>query len=802
MSNIQGVFIFHDHPGPIYTDINERKTVTVKSSNGPVQVEVGLMEGKSDVDGTRILNPFVKNFGEGIFHSEKDQVIYPSRIGVVFRKPEMLPELGYQLFNRKNKAKCIVQTEKNRFVGIRDAWLKEPTAYYADKVGKDLYLICLEDVGPYEPFPAKYHNEVIPGNPVPGEDSLSIERHRIRGGMKYMWEVVITDNPDMIDLTVAKTKKSFDFAKVWQMAGMSTPEERSKRTERYQKILDSMRRAEYKLDADGTKNFSWIWYFMRGTDRFWNWAATDPVFDVSDKAQNIGWKSWPDIYWAEGHYNLGYDWLLTAIRMWMDTGDHMWWEIARRFAQWQFTTGLCWSGNYTGWQWYEKGKRGNEVGSDYWPSSYKQYALGMCLAKIIWDGEWWIEDGFNAFKEAIANMTAGPWTPDWGERKFGWAMMNCTALYRVTGDERFRTNGINKAKEWIEYCKSRTDECISAGIKVDQRWNKSDLGMPFIANKASTPKYYGQAWEAAKCANGLINVSFFLNPEKEDKDLFHRKLMQFAQWSAESVCELSDGVIKPKNRITYDDVPAHYWNGYIQFNTPGDIEANLSWQIGPIGYGALFGIESCREIFHKAVVDYASYPELPVGNLIHYKYWEGQAVLDKISAGLFRLQNDSGQSLDNLIPGLHQVRLKAADGTETMHEIKEKNDSFITIDDSAGILNHNISYQWIVTGPHTIGIKGMADKAIAKFIETEDPSLPKLRSSEFNWSNGQHFNTWMKNIQAVLYQWDTPYIVKKMLDALDTNVQVSIGKNTSDDRAPVPVEKGIKEDPPNIPFVK
>ena len=263
-----------------------------------------------------------------------------------------------------------------------------------------------------------------------------------------------------------------------------------------------------------------------------------------------------------------------------------------------------------------------------------------------------------------------------------------------------------------------------------------------------------------------MEVLAWCSPDGETKDLIHRKILQMADFLASECVINTESLIIPLDKISGDLIPAKYKGAYMKLNAPTTIASHLPWFLVPVGYAALHGIDSCKSVYSTMVHSAYSYPELSIGSVLSESYWEGfQDALIFSEDSTISIQSDG---LEGLRSDYYYIRLRDNNGRETMHPVLSSDGQSITFSDTNGLLALNPSnyrYDWVITGPvvNENNVRSMSDKAIKSWSVNIAP-LSQMENDWFNWSDGQHFNTWFKDIGMILNQWDYPFMIQMMID--------------------------------------
>jgi hypothetical protein len=819
---VKAVFEFNGMPD-VVCQLDEVKHVVVSQPGKSDHiVECGLKTGHEDgvVGVNSHFQPYVRNRGTTHFTNfsgEENHYVLPDNWYLEFEGTESTVDQTVR-WDRSNKTDTYINVNGTCF-GLRDGWAQEPCAIQTFADGR-LRIYMLDNTNPnysYPPMPSTFRTPGIPE---------SSNHHTFRGGLMKMWDIYVlsTSNISRLQLPSQPNLTPAQYSELYTFVGMQSASVRASRPPRFKKLLESMNRIG-TTTIDGQDQRSAIWYWMRGDDRFHYHGWNNDVFDVSSQAHNIGWKQWPDIWWADGPYNLGYDWLLTAIRLWLDTNSPVWWNIVERWARFAATTSLCWNtdlpdanagrtsfdpedsnfvgfGKWGGRQWYEKGETayGNEIGAQYWPSEYKQYAKGLLAASIIYPGAWWAEEGLSFFLKRLDQDGQSNWGGRYGHRTAGWKMMNPTAAYRRTGKEEFRTNAIAEAHNFINLCKTPDNRLWETAYHgEDSIWNDPELGLPYVAQNTAANRGNFQTWMLAKCALGLLDVALNCNPDLADKTLFLDKAEQIGDFLTELAVYDTGHVILNVSRMHPSRFQCHYLSCTESSMIPNNLEGGLSWLQIPVGFAAVRGNQKAVQLYDRLIKDNTTYVDTSIeGQSVTLHKWDGECSVTDQGDGSFHLSH-MGPSTAGLLTGAvgHHVMLKSSGGKMTWHRIisvQGDNTLIITdalakfnraapgqgnltvvdempIDSERTIMNDDLSdaYYFVVTGPQIEDCNHEADFAI-RTIVNNPISMPGQENREVDWAHGQHFNTWWKNWGFVLYNWDTPFAISQLIHALQGNI--------------------------------
>ncbi len=758
----------------IVCNLGETKKIRIPYAGKPDHIiEVGLMQGD---DGN--FSPFIRSRGKTYFGGESNHWVHFRNCYVEFSDTGSVINSNMQ-FDRFNRVPGYVVCGDHAY-GLRDAWQQEPAKISCSDDGT-VKVYFLDDSN---------QNYVYPTMPqgwnTPGDDQMEGRSHSVRGGWMKMWDIykVPANKTHLIDIS-RNTAAKPDLAGLIGLHGQSVKE---LRPERLTQIINSCKT---------TQPYSAFWYFMRANDRI-NFRADEDPWAPSMDAKNIGWKTWPDLWWNDGMYNLGYDWLLTAIRMWYETNSTLWYNLVERWAKFAATTGICWStdatnikeeldptekgfvgfAKYGGRQWYEKTLTSSqhEVGSFNRPTEYKRYIHGLLAAQKIFPNSWWIDDAVKYMSERLLQDQENNWSGQWGHRTAAWKMINCVDAYKYLRDERFSVEAIDQAQDFINKCKEIEIE--------DPKWKNLDIGYPYVPQPTYFVKNSAQSWMIAKVAYGLILTGLYCNCTSQQRNLFLEKAKQMGSFLTQECLVDAGSTLLNKGFIHYNKVKCFYAAGNTPVNLGSKLGGGLSWLVTPIGFAALKGDKFAKEIYPKIAHDYAAYPDVNIGQLVDFQKWDGHCSLKQSEDGNFTLTHGGVSTADLKVGNVgHHIYLKW-NNEQTWHRIVSLDgDSSIVItnalkknnrpdpvnqlqplDPEKSISSRDLSeiHYFMATGPQVEDCINDKDWA----VRVESYNMIELPDdSTFSWNHGSHFNTWWKNVGFVLYQWDTPTAILALLSS-------------------------------------
>ena len=809
-TSVKAVFEFVEPEiGDLVVNLDEVKVVDVNLPNHtPFQLEVGLKTGHEDglrPEVIKHLQPYFRQRGTTTFTnfpSEDAPFVHPKNCYIEFEGTGSVEDRMTK-WSRYNKTTAFELVNGTVF-GLRDGWVQEPTAIetFADGRVRIYFLDDNNSMVPYREIPATYFTAA---------DPLSTTQHHLRGGIMKMWDAYLMTpgSETLIDIVPeAPYLDPADRLAVSTTVRMTSPAIRDTRPYRYKRIIDSL----YQFDTVNG-NRSAFWYFMRMDDRQ-NWAWDDQVYNVSnDHAANIGWMQWPDLWWADGPYNLGYDWLVTAVRLWLETDSHLWWNMIERWARFALTTSINWNtnvadltngesldptaanfsgfGKFGGRQWYEKGNHqfGNEVGTGYWPSEYKQYAKGICLIRQLFPNAWWAQEGSDLFLERLKQDGLTNWGGSWGQRTPGWKMMNAAQAWETTQDDQFRLNAISEAHNFIDLCKLPENmEWESAYHGTDSKWHNTELGLPYEVQTSYANRGWFQTWMLAKVAIGLLTVAYKCNVSPTEFQLFLSKASQIGSFLAEECTADSGYLVLDVGGQHPSRQKCFYLTHTAPVNIPHKVEGGMSWTQIPIGLAAIRGNPAAQALFPKMIKDIPTFYDLPKNDAMTLKFWENTCILIDLGDGTFELTHDGTPSTGNLDTGNlgHHIVLTSPSNKVTWHRIVSKsgNNKLIITDalKKSNRSNPHLTPQDLDAGRSIVGDAldmpydfGATGHMIEDCNNAQDLAvracIPKpvnrnqYENRPVDWAAGAHFNSWWKNLGFIVYNWDLPFEMDVLLKA-------------------------------------
>jgi hypothetical protein len=608
-----------------------------------------------------------------------------------------------------------------------------------------------------------------------------------------MWEVIVTDvnRAAYIDFDPEPPMDPKWLLLTGQDLGKNK-NVLSERSPRYKELIKSIGVMGWRTKPDGTDTphdrpgeKGMLWYWLMGESRWETWNHKDDLFDLPPSARHLGWLSWPDQHWNDGHYNMGYNYTYSMFRIWLESPrgqlkDLAWFAFSR-WAKWELTSALVWSNpsskyDHKGWRHYEKSHRGPSsqyVGAQYHPSTYKQYTESILIAGSVYGdtlGWEWAKEGRDEHLSALKKMDYENWDGNWGCRIPGWGMINHIAAYKWTDDQEHRDLAIKTGKNCLEICKQPS----RIAREIDPKWIDINLGVPYWENPKQThPQGAYTIFSWSKLVEGLIRCVVYGDMDTADKYQFKQKIKQCAEFGAENFVHDLGGWTTCTYRATPDRIPANYNNGMGLSNAPDTAAFSLPWFLTVMGYGAIaLNSKSCEDAFTKLYRHYCE--NIDWSPSISYEYWEGNVTQAKELDDTIILSVNT--DLNDVIVGTHQIRVAVThpDNTELFSTVLPIGDIRDTpVPNSIWIekvntpkpildaINNNEPLTFWICGTDSNDIKSHKDKAIKKtryLGNRPDPSRP------FSWDSGRHHNTWYKITGPTLYHGDLPaffsYLIK------------------------------------------
>lgn len=741
----------------------------IPTANGVADFEIGLLDFNKNVPGVRShYIAYGKNYGGYGQLSSPDQAVHPRSIKVIYENTGVTTS-DRRIFDRNNRDYAHVDV-RNLVYGLRDAWMQEPTAIETSpENGGTIIFYLLDNREPpngYPVYPAKYKTDL---DGSPGEDPMSDTEHRWKGGFGKMWDLVVTNQNKRYWIEndpMPKIKSDW-----YTMVRHSPRADRVEYPERVERILESLETLNINargVPEDPVGKNTLLWWIFQAENRFRYWGdASNEYLNVGPRSHQVGWKQWMSLRWIDGNYNNGYNWLSILFRRWMDNKSETLWWIISRMARWEAMSGICWSAEVTidngtlsytpdvrmGADWYEKGTRGWEVGSDYWPSNYKQYTEQILLADLILD---------HALSEVTVNMhsdyilrRAGyeNWNGNWGQRIPGWGMMNCMAFYRFTGEARYLQRAHLIAQNVLNIMRSN----VQMSLERDERWRNSDLGVPYVFNRQSFGGTQFASWATAKIAIGLCEIAVYGNTSQ-----YNDKIKQMAEFLLEECTFEAENLILLKPIMTPDRIPATYLNGYPGTNMNFvSNSATIDWIIWPVAYAAVAtNSQVCKDALPQLVRQQGETAD-----------WIFPVSAEYYEVGSCQFQH----------PGEILVRGIDLTGVTTSHRVRfeDFNTGEAWLGDIEAIAADRmvVSGNIPITGEYKLTICGRLgeqtsdpqfyvrtdrDRAVRRFHVNLSNRPPIDRP--FNWSASEHFDSWQKILAIPLTQGTLPLAALRYLE--------------------------------------
>ncbi len=360
----------------------QRQVVNLVNANGPVQFEIGLVQvPRTDPGVVEHWQVFGRNLGGIGQLSDPDGAVHPLEVYVQFDNTGVSDPVD-QIFDRDNqKMAHVLVTSQNKVYGLRDAWLQEPTRLQTTSDGI-IRFYCLDGRAPPNGFPPYYGKYQNSFNGTPGEDPLSANHHRWKGGFMKLWDVIVTDSASwqLIELDPMPVNIPGEW---YYKTRHAVPGARTPYPPRVKKVMESLDKINVGPSAgdpnktvlkDPVGGRTLLWWIFQAENRFRYWGnVNNQYLNVGPLAHQVGWKDWLCLKWQEGHYNNGYNWSSIVFRRWLDTRSPVAWWIFTRMAKWESTSGLVWSGNYDltgkfvpnirfGSDWYERPQEAGKLG--------------------------------------------------------------------------------------------------------------------------------------------------------------------------------------------------------------------------------------------------------------------------------------------------------------------------------------------------------------------------------------------------------------------------------------------------------
>lgn len=748
----------------------ERKVISLDTANGPTQFEMALLPvNRTDAGIVKHWQVYGRNLGGYGQLQSPDHAVHPLGIVVRFQNTGVTGPLN-RTFDRNNQFLAHVNAGGKTY-GLRDAWLQEPTRLQTSTAdGGTILFWVLDGRAPPNGFPPYYGLYQNSFNGHPTEDPLSANHHRWKGGFMKMWDIIITteDRWDLIEMDPMPENVPDHW---YNLVRHARPGLRTPYPDRVQQVMDSLDKFGWdeatRSLRDPPGDHGLLWWIFQAENRFRYWQASDFHANIGQLSHQVGWKDWLCLKWQEGHYNNGYNWLSVVFRRWLDTRSAVSWWILTRMARWEASSGLVWTshidttnGTFTpdarfGSDWYEKGTRGWEVGSDYWPSSYKNYSEQVLLANMLLKTGW-SHEAVEAHKGYILNRAGYPaWSGMYGMRIPGWGIMNAMAFYRFTSDP-----------QWITFAKSVADNAITymrnparMAKEHDPQWRDPVLGLPYIANFGANGKREFSPWALSKLAIGLVELSAYGHVPDYDA-----KIRQMAEFLVLE-CQHSSGPWRfGISRQTYDRVPAQYYGGHGSGASGWPVStASMDWHIWPIAYAATWlNSDVCANVFEGLVNQMGSLLDWPVPiQPVFYEIGSGSKAGSVVTI--------SGIDLTG-VHIRHNLRLEDSGGRVFFFHIDSIDGNDLTVTQfwaSDQTTAPAGDYTATIVGPMgedrpnpAFFVRDTDDRAIRSF--NFDTSNPPSMSRPFDWSNGRHFNNWQKMVMQPLAQGAGPYIALKV----------------------------------------
>lgn len=721
--------------------------VILKEISGPAgkfYFEAGFVkvnrDGESNVGSHYQI--YGRNMGDMGQLERPDHAAHVRSIVVIYKDPTV-PDTGRVFqYGRDNQVPCIHYGSSFSY-GLRDGWLQEPTASFVSE--GNIFIAVLDNRGPYEIYPAKWQSTL---NGTKGEDPLSATTHRWKGGFMKLWDLIVTKKGHEV-LIDTDPMPPMDIS--WY--ALTKTDINPQYPPYIKRLYNSIDYAPLNFDGDieyGSTDHGLLWWIFQGEGRHKYWNYQNKIKLIDYRSHAVGWKHWLDLQWAEGHYNNPYNWPLIVFRRWAHTRSDISWFLLTRMVKWNATSGIVWSSDMVngkrvprlrgGYSWYEKGTRGYEVGSSYWPMEYKQYSESILLSSLIYPNQFWSKDGISWHGENLLSVMAyDKWNGKYGERIPGWGIMNASAYYAYTKDEKFKTY----ARAIIDNCIKIMKDPARISAEKDQKWKNTSLGVPYIYdnNVVSSNSPEGSYWQTAKLVLGMVTYSIQCQDRTYDP-----KILQMTQFLMEEGLVQVGPYYVSRNRFTKDRIMAQYFDGNKggQFNIINP--QTTEWWILPVGYCAkVLGDPKAIEIFPQLVSQAGIFTDWPIDLIITYFPELANVEIDGSS---FVKVDTTG--LDS---SLHRIR--AVNDVDEVYFGSFRIISATEIE----VLNLPIgNYKTLIfTGPWLSYVKSNRDKAIKSVTFNHTLRVP-VATSKFDWSNGLHHNTWPKIVEQALTQGDWPYI--------------------------------------------
>lgn len=711
----------------------------VVGPNGKFTFEAGLV--KVDHGPTEGIASYYQVYGRNLGDigqlSKPDHAAHFKGIYVVYENVRS-DDVPHTIYGRNNQIPAIVKTDWYSY-GLRDGWLQEPTASIV--INKTLVFSVLDFRGPFEPYPEQWSTNIA--------DPLSVNFHRWKGGFMKLWDLIVTEpgfeklieedpQPKNVPLEWYELTKT-DFAPLYPIY--------------VKRLYDSI---DYAPINQNTGNIEYangqhglLWWMFQGEARWKYWGTNKNPFVIDSRSHAVGWKHWLDLQWAEGHYNNPYNWPLIVFRRWEKTRSPVAWSMLTRLVKWNSTSGIVWSSDMVngqriprwrgGYSWYEKGQRGYEVGSNYWPMEYKQYSESILLSSLLYPKQSWSKEAINWHGRAlITDMKYDTWNAQYGERIPAWGIINSMAYAKYTQDRKYR----EYAKRIIDHCINLMKTQSRINAEFDPKWKDATLGVPYIydTNVVSSNSPEGAYWQTAKLLIGLVTYAY----ETKSKE-YDAKIEQMTKFLVEEGLIQVGPYYVGRYRFTKDRIPAQYLNGNKGglFNT---INAQTTeWWLIPVGYCAkILDKEWAKPIFTQLHKQSGIFTDWPID--VIYTYFPSISDVEIDESKVVKLDTAG------LIPGRHKVRLVNSQDEVSFTDFEVLSATEIRLN----VADPEVYKSLIFTGPWLTYVKSTADKAIKSMTFDFTKRVP-VATSKFDWSNGLHHNAWPKIVEQALSQTDWPH---------------------------------------------